>query len=902
MIGSTISHFEVVGLLGKGGMGEVYRAHDTKLERDVALKVLPADVAGDPERMARFEREAKVLASLNHANIATLYGIETAHPVPGAAADGPTSTFLVMELVDGEDLAQRLTRGPIALDDAVDIARQMAQALEAAHSQGIVHRDLKPANIKLTPDGGVKVLDFGLARAYLGDAADASGDVFSSPTITAAMTQVGTILGTAAYMSPEQAKGRTVDARADLWAFGVILFEMLTGRHLFEHETVGETLAAVLRADIDLDDLPTETPPSVRRLLRRCLERDPRRRLRAAGDAWLELEEAGTHDESVPPAEPKRSSRSGWLAAAVMTVIAGAAGAAWLLTPPPTADDRGTLHVSVALPEGTQVASADQMPLGLPHPTVTISPDGMVVAAVIETDDGETHLFRRRLDQPEGEIIPGSEGAIMPRFSPDGRWIAFTSNNRIKRMRADGDRVADVREVTNAFGLTWTDSNHVLCSTLEGTEVLRIDVMTGEAVQLGDPDVSHRYWWPSAVPGMNAFLANDRDVRDQSIRGALAIVLQPIDDRPRLELPISGTTPTYLAGGFVAATKDGGLTVARFDAASPESVGRQVTVLEKLLVEGSLGHFDVSSGGDLVYVPGPWLRGTELVWVDGDATIEPLPFESTSYGNFELSPDGRKVAAAVYDDGARVWVYDLERGTRRVLSTDGNGEILTWSPDGDSVAFSSTRDGRERIYVRTVGSPAPAAPIGDDGGRPYVWHTPDMLLSSQDGGIVRIDPTGARAREVLINTPAQEWGPDVSPDGRWMAYTSDESGRYEIYVRSLVGGDRTWPISVDGGEEPLFTRDGRFLFYRYGTRFFRTPILEAADDGSVFRAGNPEVFVEGPFANVGGLSYDVAPDGSRLLVLRTEGGTERPRYLDVVLNWFPEMRRTLAAQGATADR
>jgi serine/threonine-protein kinase len=901
MIGRIVAHYEVTELLGKGGMGEVYRAHDTKLERDVALKVLPPDVAGDPERMARFEREAKLLASLNQTNIATLHGIESAPASPSSGTHTADSTFLVMELVEGEDLADRLARGPIAIDDAVDIARQVAQALEAAHTRGVVHRDLKPANIKLTPDGSVKVLDFGLARAYLGDASDASEEVFSSPTITAAMTQVGTILGTAAYMSPEQAKGRTVDARADLWSFGVILFEMLTGRQLFTHETVGETLAAVLRADIDWGELPDDTPASVRRLLRRCLERDPRRRLRAAGDAWLELEEDEAADDGTPASQPNRWWWSGWLAAAVTAAIAAAAAVVWFLSPHEAAPDRGTLHVSIALPEGTQIASADQMPLGLPHPTVAISPDGMVVAVVIETGDGETRLFRRRLDQPEGEIIAGSEGAIMPRFSPDGRWIAFTSRNRIKRIRADGDRVADVREVTNAFGLTWTDSNHVLCSTLEGSEVLRIDVMTGEAVQLGDPEVAFRYWWPSALPGMDAFLANDRDVRDQSIHGALAIVLQPIDDRPRHELPISGTTPTYLDGGYVAAMKDGGLTVARFDADRPESTGRQVTVLEGLLVEGNLGHFDVSLGGDLVYVPGPWLRGTELVWVDGDATIEPVPFEPTSYGNFELSPDGTKVAAAVYDDGARVWIFDLERGTRRVLSTDGNGELLTWSPDGDSVAFSSTRDGKERIYVRAVGSPEPAAPLEDDGGQPYVWHGPDLLLASQDGGIIRIDPTGARAREVLINTSAREWGPDVSPDGRWMAYTSDESGRYEIYVRSLVGGDRTWPISVDGGEEPLFTRDGRFLFYRYGTRFFRTPILEAADDGSVFRAGTPEVFVEGPFANVGGLSYDVAPDGNRLLVLRTEGGTERPRYLDVVLNWFPEMRRTLAEQGVTPD-
>jgi serine/threonine protein kinase len=872
--GTNLGAYRIVAPLGAGGMGEVYRAHDPRLDREVAIKILPREMSSDPERVARFQREARSLATLQHPNIASIYGFE----------EDESHRFLVMELVEGQDLSQHLKNGPLPLDQAVDLSKQLLVGLSAAHEQSIVHRDLKPANIKITPDGSLKILDFGLARALAGDSEDVT-DILNSPTITAAMTRAGTILGTAAYMSPEQARGEPVDQRSDLWSFGVILFEMLTGDRVFAGDTVSDTLAAVLRADIDLDRIPAETSVNVRRVLRRCLARNPNERLRSAADARLEL-----LDDELPTEAPgaRRSPALPIALAAIAAVALIVAVANW---PFGTASGvRPTTHLSLALPEGTQLVSRDMLPLGSPQPCLAISDDGRLIVAAIERD-GSTWLYRRFLDQAEGEILDETRDSYNPQISPDGEWISFMQDSSLMKIGGRGSRATRLAELPNAFGHTWVSNDEIIVARAEGKELVQIDAERGGVVPIDTGDRWHQFFWPSRVPGRRAVLFSSlRDVGSQGDTDRDRVSVMNLETRQRTALGIGGTMPRLLRGGPLLLVRNGQVMGVPVDLENPAAELRASVALEGVLVETWIAHFAVSENGTVVYAPGEWLLGNELVWDDGRGDVEPLGFPLTRYGDYELSPDSSRLAIGVGNFAeSRIWIYDLERGSRRMLTPDDHGVLLTWSPDGERVVYGSMSGEKWQLKVATVGSTAPPKVLyeSDQQLSAYAWHPEAGLLFNIGTDIFLIDPDQPGEVEELVATEGTEWGPDISPDGRWFAYTSDESGRYEVYARAF-GGDRSFTVSLDGGEEPIFSEDGKTIYYRNGNRFYATPILEAATDGSRFRAGRPEVVVEGAYANVFGLSYDVGAD-DRLLVLRTDGGTERPDHLNVILDWKVEV-------------
>jgi serine/threonine-protein kinase len=869
--GSVLGAYRVLSPLGAGGMGEVYKAHDPKLDREVAIKVLPEETSADPERIARFQREARTLAALQHPNIASIYGFEE---------DGD-NRFLVMELVEGPDLSERLKEGPIPIDVTVALAMQLLEGLQAAHDQGIIHRDLKPANIKITTDDNLKILDFGLARAYTGDP-DSDTGMASSPTITAAMTQAGVILGTAAYMSPEQARGESVDQRADLWAFGVILFEMLTGKQFFAGDTVSDTLAAVLRAELDWELLPDETPANVRRVLRRCLARNPKERLRSAADAKLELA-----DDEQPISVAPKTRRSPALPIAAGLLAVTVFIAAWFVGHGrEDAADRAPTHLSLALPDGLQVASRDQLPLGAPQPCLAISENGRLIVATVERD-GATWLYRRFLDRPKGEVLEETRGSYHPVISPNGEWISFMQGNALMKMSAQGDHATRLVELPNAFGHTWISNEEIIINRNEAQVLLRLDTERGDVEPYDTEAHLHQFFWPSRVPGHNAILYNSRSHVAKSSESDLdQVSIMDLQTNERTVVGIGGSMPRLLRAGPLLLVRDGQVMAAPFDINLPGQPVRPTTALEGVLIEGWIGQYAVSEEGTLVYVAGDWLFGNELVWDSGRDGVEPLGFPLLGYGDFELSPDSSRLAIAVGGGAdSEIWIYDLERGSRRLLTTDDHGALVTWSPDGERVAYGSVTGDPWRLLVRTVGSTEPPTVLyeADHQIGAYAWHEKVGILFNIGAAIYRIDPNEPGEPEVVIDTDASEWGPDVSPDGRWLAYTSDESGRYEIYVRSFTG-DRSHNVSLDGGEEPIFSDDGKTIYYRNGNRFYATPILEASADGTRFRPGRPELVVKGPYSNVPGLSYDVEPTG-RLLLLRSDGGTERPDHLNVILDW-----------------
>jgi len=704
--GQRLAHYEIVAPLGAGGMGEVYRARDDKLGREVALKILPVEMSGDPERNARFEREARSLASLQHPHIASVYGFEQ---------EGATR-FLVMELVEGEDLSQRLARGPIPLDEAIEYALQITNGLEAAHAQGIIHRDLKPANIKLTADGQIKILDFGLARVYTGDP-EGESDPGTSPTLTAAMTMPGVILGTAAYMSPEQARGKTIDRRADLWAFGVVFFEMLTGKQLFAGETVSDTLAAVLRLDPDWASLPPKTPANVHRLLRRCLARKQKERLRDAGDAHLEL--MAKEAEPVAGSSAKRNPL--WPAALVILAVSILVATGSLSTKEAPVDLRQPTHLTLSLPDGIQVASRDRLPLGAPQPCLAISPDGRLIVAVVERDE-TTWLYRRFLDQPTGDIVADSKGAYCPRISPDGETISFLSGSSLMRMAATGDRATKLVDLPNSFGHDWINNDEIVINRSEASKLLRLDAERGTYTTYEKPTNTDQYFWPRRMPGTGAILTNSKShVAKSEETDVDEISVMDLESGQLTLLGVGGSQPQLLADGPLFVVRDGVLAAAPYDHDNPGASVHSVPVLEEMLVEGWIGQFAISDEGTVAYVPGKWLFGSELVWDDGRGAIESLGFPLLGYGDFELSPDGSMLAITTGGGKDRhSWIYDLDRGSRRLLTTGGNGSSAIWSPDGQRLAYRKSMGDSNAIVVQSLGSNEATVIVKSSHG----WTTP----------------------------------------------------------------------------------------------------------------------------------------------------------------------------------
>ncbi len=916
--GSRLGGYEITGRLGEGGMGVVYRAIDSKLKREVAIKVLPEEFAADAERLARFEREAQLLAQLQHPNIASIYGLEESGGVRA----------LVMELVEGEDLSERLKRGPLPVDEALAVARQIAEALEAAHEKGIVHRDLKPANVKLTSEGKVKVLDFGLAKAMAPESA-ASGSpstsptLMNSPTLTAAHgTQLGVILGTAAYMAPEQARGSTVDKRADVWAFGVVFYEMLAGRRLFEGETVSDTLAAVLRQEVDFSALPPATPPSVRRLLARCLERDPRRRQRGIGDARLDLDEEAGPPPVAPSTGAVASRRSvlPWTVAALAVGLAGFLGWQLLGRTPSSPASTVAIHARLGLEPAEALLGSDpsEIRVGSRRPSrtaIALSPDGRWLAFTGE-QNGTQQLFLRDLRRAAAAAVAGTTGADNPFFSPDGLWIGFWSDGALRKVPVDGGPAIEICRTERLRGADWAADGRIAFGAVGTAGALRsiqwISSDGGKPAPLTtiDPathEIAHVL--PRWLPG-GRILYTAATLNAPSGR---RLVLQAEDGSDRRLLVENATDGRLVADGRTLVFMRGStLMAARFDAGRGAIVGGAVGVIDGVLVslnapnagiDIGAGQFAASAAGTLVYLAGGMHedgRGV-LTWMDRQGRLQPIEMDEGSYLAVRFSPDGRRALGFTNGTRRTIWVYDLGRRTFTRMPFDGEADWPIWTPDGREIVFSgrTTTAGASLYRMSADGTGQAALLPGFSGaGIPCDWsHDGDELVYLDTATAARdisAFSLSGKTTRVLVQVGKGSAGyAAVSPDGRWLAYSANESGRGEVFVQPWAGGTRT-PVSTSRGHSPRWARDGRELVYLQpldGGRAAYWSVPVAA--GPTLTLGTPRRIGEaaqGEFGTTVPMSnYDVAPDGRLLGSTRRDPTPPPPKVLDLITNWFDEL-------------
>jgi eukaryotic-like serine/threonine-protein kinase len=873
--GQKLAHYEIVEPIGKGGMGEVYLARDKKLERDVAIKVLPEEFSRDAERLARFKREAKVLASLNHPNIAAIHGIEES---------GPTH-FLVLELVPGDTLQSRLSRGRLAVGEALTLATQVAAALAEAHDKGIVHRDLKPGNVMLTEDGQVKVLDFGLARAFAEDPPESDSSL--SPTLTRDATQTGVILGTAAYMSPEQARGRELDKRSDVFSFGAVLFEMLSGTRAFHGEDVSDILASVIKLEPNWSALPDGLDPHIGEILRRCLEKDRKKRRRDVGDVGMEIEEALARpaDRSAPV--PRSSKPAVWGGA--VGLLAGIA-AAWILMPSSPAPPVTRFTIPS---EGVSIRSRHAL---------AVSPDGRILAF---TRNGQLHL--RNLDRLETTALPGTDGARSLAFSPDGQWIAFESleSGGLQKSPVSGGTPVSLTATTRQHGVSWVDDTIYFAEWVSGPgRIVRMSSNGGETEVLVEPKENERLYFPRLLPDGRTLLFTVA----RSGSSKFTVETQSLATKDRRVLVDGGSDAHYLASGHLVYRVGSTLQAARFDVDTLEVKGPAATVVEGVMPVvggGDRGgaQYAVSDSGTLFYLAGE-AQNQRLAWVDRKGKSEPLAFPLALYGGATLSPDERMLAVELDRD---IWIYDIFRGsTRRLTFTEDNGFPL-WTPDGQYVLFASNRRGVDQIFRRRSDGSGEAEPLTTGELRRH----PDSV--SPDGSSVvfhehhpdhgtdiwTLDLDANHESRLFLRTPFDEQLGTVSPDGRWLAYVSNESGGNEVYVTPFPAGGSKTPISTgssgdviwSGVGSPVWSADGKDLFYRDGNRLMAVSV----ELGDTIRVGVPTFLFESPFTSpVTTNAFDVTADGERFLVMAAN--ETAAVELHVVLNWYSELERILPAK------
>ena len=863
--GSRLGDYEVIALLGVGGMGEVYRATDTNLKRQVALKVLPVSVAGDAERLARFQLEAQVVAALNHPHIAQIYGIEKTSE----------STALVMELVEGEDLAHRLARGPLPIDEAVPIARQIAGALEAAHEQGIVHRDLKPPNIMVRPEGTVKVLDFGVAKA-LEPRADVVDPALTAPTISSPpVTTRGVILGTAAYMSPEQARGRPVDKRADIWAFGCVLYEMLSGRKPFEGDDATDTIIAVVTKDPEWARLPAATPPHVSRLVRRCLEKDPQHRLRDIGDARLELDPTVGPDSALARWTSRRWRRATLVAGIAASIAAFAGG--YLARVPARPSDRNVTRFVISLPDGLSISRENRGGLAL-------SPDDRTIVFAAGNESG-SRLYVKWLNEPEPKAIPGTDSAAEPFFSPDGRWLGFFANRQLKKVSLTDGTMVVVAPANDSTGAAWAPDGTIVFAPGYSTGLVRISADGGSSQPVTTRNTAAGeagHSWPDILPDGDHVLYTIEYSGKSFEEADIAVVSLA-----------TGATKVLLKGGAVARySPSGHLVFARadrllavpFDPARLEVTGETTTVATGVSAEIGRGrtHFALSRAGSLAFAPGDLDVGArDLLWVGRNGSVTPASKTRRGFFSVHLTPDGGRVILSVLGSDDDVWMLDLTRDVPTRLTFGTENAVPAWAPDGRRFAWSSDRNGAFNLYLSSIDAPQAVERLTTSDRRQRVGgFSPDGKLmvyveqapaAGGDIWMLPMDRTGQP--QPLVKTRFNERVPLVSPDGRWLAYASDETGRTEVYVQPFPGPGPKRQVSdgrgVDlasplGGSEPdravRWSSNGRELFYWNGDRLMSVPVAA----GREFSSGPPRVV----FALTQVLDADVAPDGRRFLVVR----------------------------------
>jgi Tol biopolymer transport system component/predicted Ser/Thr protein kinase len=869
MIGQNVSHYKILEKLGEGGMGVVYRAEDQRLKRQVALKFLPPALLAGEDEKSRFVREAQSAAALSDSHIATVFSIE----------EWEHQTFIVLELIEGRPLSARIASGPLKISEAIDIALQVCEGLRTAHEKGIVHRDIKSANLMLTDKGQVKILDFGLAKL--------KG--------ASRITRKGTMLGTVAYMSPEQLRGESLDERTDIWSLGVVLYEMIAGRLPFQGEyeeamayqitnEQPETLTAV-RAGV---------PMALEGIVAKMLAKDPAARYQHVEEIPVDLRAVRSQTEKKPAVSvkmavaPARSARRWiWTLGGVALGALATAAAVRMFGPADisSAGRQDPQRFSVVVSDSTPLAPIGSAPLGIGQPCVAISEDGSLIVYVVQSGK-RTSLRLRPMIRYESTELQGTEGAYCPFFSPSGRWIAFFSGNQLKKISVGGGSATTLCEATNPRGGVWGADDRIYFCDKEGSRLNWVPSAGGTptAIVVKDSFSFGANEYPSPLPDGKSVLCGSR--------GTLKTI--SLDDGTVKILGVRGASPRYIKTGRLIFYSDGSLNAVPFDPATRTTTGSPLPIVDGVLAEAPhfAAHYSVSSNGTLVYVAGTTDVDSRLIFAERGGTKTPLPFTPAQYGTFQISPDGRRLAVLYKVLGMDLWVFDLDKGLRTRMSTDGTSGYPIWSADGKWIIYSSGA-GDSRAIVRELADGSGMRETIPQAGRGGVYGiTPDgryLAISSADsttGNDVLVVPLiGSGPRVRVAGTPANEWGASFSRDGRFIAYVSDESGQYEIYVQPFPPDGRRWQISTEGGEEPVWSGTGRELFYRCGEEW----VVVAVSTVPGFSMGTSAIALSGVYVNVSGRSYDVTSDGRRLLVLERLDVKRVFSEIRVVTNWFGEV-------------
>jgi eukaryotic-like serine/threonine-protein kinase len=887
--GRRLGPYEILTAIGAGGMGEVYKARDTRLDRIVAIKVLPAHLAERAKLRERFEREARTIASLNHPHICTLY--DTGHQ------DG--IDYLVMEYLEGETLAQRLLKGALPLEQVFKYAIEIADALDKAHRKGVTHRDLKPGNIMLTKSGA-KLLDFGLAK--LRQEAAPTTPFSELPTIGEDVTAQGTILGTLQYMAPEQVEGKTdeIDARTDIFAFGAVVYEMATGKKCFEGKSQASLIVAILQINPPpISSLQPMTPPSLDRVVKKCLAKEPDDRWHAAKDLRDELKwiaEGGSQAGVSALTPTVKGTRALWrrpLILSLGTLLLGAVIAGlsvWVLKSSPP---QPVSRLTITLPPGQQLAGLDG------GPALALSPDGRDLAYVAR-QGGSQQLYLRAMDSLEAKPIPGTEGGVSPFFSPDGLWLGFFASGKLKKISVSGGSALTLGDALQPGGASWGSQGMIAFAPAAISALLQVSD-TGGAPQpltrLGKGETNHH--WPDLLPGGKAVLfaagANNTNWTNAQV------TVQLVRTGERRNLNQAGMYPRYAPSGHLVYAQGGSLMAVPFDPQRLTATGTAVPVVEDVLQSSANGaaQYSFSATGSLVYVSGG-LQATQrrLVWVDRNGTEQPLAAPAHAYRFPRLSPDGRRVAVTIEESGSQIWLYDLARETLTRLTFQGTLNLgQAWTPDNKRIVFQSNKEGQLNLFWQ----------LADGSGGPERLATSEYTQAANswppDGQLlafIEVNPTtgydiwvlriGDRKAQPFLRTPFNESVPQFSPDGRWMAYDSDESGRFEIYEQPYPGSGGKWQISTEGGTEPIWNPNGRELFYRSGDKVMAVEITTQPS----FAAGKPRMLFERQYTPTPATlpNYNVSPDGQRFLMLKpSESAEAGPTQINIVQNWFEELKQ-----------
>jgi serine/threonine-protein kinase len=864
MIGKTILHYNIIEKLGEGGMGVVYKAKDTKLDRTVALKFLSNTAIAGEEEKKRFKREAKAAAALNHPNICHIYAID----------EVDNQLFIAMEYMEGKSL-EKLVAAPLPLDKAIDYANQIATGLQAAHEKGIIHRDVKSANIMVTNKGHVKIMDFGLAKL----------------ANRSKMTQLGTTLGTAAYMSPEQSRGKEADHRSDIWSLGVVLYEMISGQMPFKGDYEQAVIYSIQNEDPEpVTALRTGVPIALDGIIAKALAKDPDTRYQNVEELPADLK-ALDFDSSVrsristvgvsQKAQKQQARWKRFLPWGIAALTTYLAIMWWLEVQRPTPQPLNRWNIN--LPESATLAPIGSAPLGIGRPALAISPDGSKIVYVAEID-GTTQLHLRSLDKFEVIPIPGTEGAYYPFFAPDGQWVGFFAGNQLKKVSLAGGAPVSLCSVSPGYGATWGADDKIVFSSNEGTKLRWISASGGTLHLITDELGYAGYAWPVFLPDGETVICN-------SWSGKLFLVF--VASGKRKALGIDGSNAKYVASEYLVYNKDGRLETIGFNAGTKAVTGAPVPVFDGIRIE-SLGaaQFAISRNGTIVYLPGVFEQKSNLVWLDRSGRVDSLPYPAEIYGNFQLSTAGRRLAIEIFQGNKpNVWLYNLAQQSRFKLTLKGRNQYPVWSPDGKTIAFESDRTGQSAIFVKSANRKGEAKLVKEsenDGVYwPFSWSPDGKVLTLLDfsGHIwsLQMDSSGSLQR--LTKSPFLEWGAQFSTDGQWVAYTSDEQEQYDVYVIPYPPTGETVQVSTEGGEAPLWSQSSKELFYRNGRKWMAASFTTSP----TLSFEVPRELFEGNYLNIRGVEYDVSPDGQRFLLLKPIEESLHTQ-LNVVTNWFEELK------------